>query len=181
MRETQQLTNNTMSTSVNESPIWLRDSNGVMFNEKIIIPVTNEITSYLQKCLHEKRLEYVEQDDIYVERAYMKQCSEILGVTEQMRSQKFRRSVSEYIASHISLQKLGDDTNDKSNDTIIEHMKKLLNNFEDNKKQTKKTINIEKDNTVNKKLQRITKKKQYNNSDADNKPKKVMKKNALKK
>lgn len=113
---------------VDESPTWLRDPNGVMFNTKIIIPVINEITNYLYRCLHSKNPDTVtlENDsesttsetnsdsdtesetsnNIYEDHEKMKRTGLILGTIETLKSKKYRKSLSEYIASHIPLHKL---------------------------------------------------------------------------
>lgn len=99
---------------VNEAPTWLRDPNGIMFNDKIIVPVIDEITKYLRTCINEKNQNFIDSVDkktdatynMYVESTHMRQCNEILGTTETLRSQKFRNNLSEYIASHVSLHKL---------------------------------------------------------------------------
>ena len=158
---------------VDESPTWLRDPNGAMFNAKIIMPVINEITNYLYKCLHSKNPDTValgnqsddedsdtvssseSSEDTDDEREKMKRTGDILGTIETLKSKKYRKSLSEYIASRIPLHKL--DKGDK---------------IESNKKSVKQSDQDDTKKVVNKKL---------SNDDTEENPKKVIKKKPVKK
>jgi hypothetical protein len=159
---------------VDESPTWLRDPNGAMFNAKIIVPVINEIKKYLDKCLYSKNPDKVklddetdqsdsesdvdEEKDIYAEKEIMRRRGNILGTMETLRSKKFKKSLAEYIASHIPLHKL---------DNKVSKKKKQI----DNDKKSKNII----------KKKPLKKSDESSDSEQDEKPKKVIKKKPLKK
>jgi hypothetical protein len=186
---------------VNESPTWLRDPNGAMFNAKIITPVIDEIRKYLDKCLYSKNPDKVRLDDetdqsdsdsdsdseaeksedVYAERENMRRKGKILGTMETLRSKKFKKSLAEYIASHIPLHKI--DKKESKN-------KKQLDSDQDEKprkvikKKPHKKSDSSSDSDQDEKPKKITKKKPMKKSDDtsdDEKPRKVIKKKPNKK
>ena len=194
---------------VDESPTWLRDPNGAMFNKKIIMPVINEITNYLYKCLHSKHPEKIvlgdqtddsdnESDssdnthdenggkvsnDSCDERELMKRTGSILGTVEILKSKKYRKSLSEYIASHIPLHKIDKNINIKNSPELLDkkfskkEMDKLTNTDKSKKIIKKKPVDSSDSDAYNK-PKKVIKKKPVDSSDSDtyNKPKKVIKK-----
>ena len=181
---------------VDESPTWLRDPNGAMFNAKIIMPVINEITNYLYKCLHSKNPDKIALDDnssdeeseseksndTYDEREKMRRTGKILGTVETLKSKKYKKSLSEYIASRIPLHKLDKNESKKTpvklhSDDKTEKPKKI---------RKKKHIADSSDSDTDKKPKKVNKKKPIvdsSDSDSDSetkKPKKVIKKKPVK-
>ena len=183
---------------VDESLTWLRDPNGAMFDEKIIIPIINVIKSYLDKCLYSKNPDNVklntksddesesdnESADSELEHQKMQRTGRILGTIATLKSKKYRKQLSEYIASRIPLHKT-DDTKSKRSVDISD------NNTNNNlKKVIKKPIDTSDSDTDHKPKKVIKKKKPIDTSDSDTdqkpidtsdsdtdqKPKKVIKK-----
>ena len=166
---------------VDESPTWLRDPNGAMFNAKIIMPVINEITNYLYKCLHSKNPDKIALDndssdeeseseksnDTYDEREKMRRTGNILGTVETLKSKKYKKSLSEYIACRIPLHKPDKSKSKKklTNDKII---KKLSDSEQDEK--PKKVI----------KKKPVKKSDYTSESDQDEKPRKIIRKKYVK-
>jgi len=168
---------------IDESPTWLRDPNGAMFNAKIITPVISEVKKYLDKCLYSKNPDKVkldddseqsdsssdeeeEENDIYAEKALMRRRGNILGTMETLRSKKFKKSLAEYIASHIPLHKI-DKKVSKDNKT---------------KNATKKKSDDSSDSEQDEKPRKIIRKKPIKKSDSssdseqDEKPRKIIRK-----
>ena len=156
---------------VDESPTWLRDPKGAAFNAKIIVPIINAIKTYLEKCLHSTNPDKVnldtESEDVsedesegdsdneseksVTEHDKMRRSGRILDTIETLKSKAYRKSLSEYVASHIPLHKLD--------------------------KLKKKTKYYSSDSDTDQKPKKITKKQQIiTDSDTDQKPKKVIKK-----
>ncbi len=190
---------------VNESPTWLRDPNGAMFNAKIITPVIDEIRKYLDKCLYSKNPDKVALDDetdqsdsdsdsedeksedVYAERENMRRKGKILGTMETLRSKKFKKSLAEYIASHIPLHKIdkkGSKNKKQLDSDADEKPKKVIKKKQldsDSDEKPKKVIKKKQlDSDTDEKPKKVIKKKQLD-SDTDEKPKKVIKKKPLKK
>jgi hypothetical protein len=179
---------------VDESPTWLRDPNGAMFNSKIIMPVINEITNYLYKCLHSKNPDKIALDDdssdeeteseksndTYEEREKMRRTGKILGTVETLKSKKYKKSLSEYIASRIPLHKLDKNESKKTpiklhSDDKTEKPKKIR------KKNTAKPVVVSYDSETEKPKKVIKKKPVIVSSDSETeKPKKVIKKKHIK-
>jgi hypothetical protein len=183
---------------VDESPTWLRDPNGAMFNTKIIMPVINEITNYLYKCLHSKNPDKIALDndssdeesegeqsnDTFDEREKMRRTGKILGTVETLKSKKYKKSLSEYIASRISLHKLDKNKSKKKpvkpvdssdSDSETKKPKKVI------KKKPVKPVDSSDSDSETKKPKKVIKKpvKPVDSSDSDSetkKPKKVIKK-----
>jgi hypothetical protein len=159
---------------VDESPTWLRDPKGAAFNEKIIVPIINVIKTYLEKCLHSTNPDKVELDSeagteddesdnesvkSESEHDKMRRTGRILDTIETLKSKTYKKSLSEYVASHIPLHKP---------DKI--------------KKKNKQKSNDSTDNDTNEKPKKILKKKPINSTDSetDEKPKKAIKKSSVK-
>jgi len=148
---------------VDESLTWLRDPNGAMFDQKIIVPIINVIRSYLDKCLYSKNPDNVElntttdddsesdNDSVNSETEHekMRRNGRILGTIATLKSKKYKKLLSEYIASRIPLHK-------------------------SDSKNTKKTTR----NNGDQKSKKIVKNKtsESSDSDTDQKPKKIIKK-----
>ncbi len=156
---------------VDESPTWLRDPKGAAFNEKIIVPIINVIKTYLEKCLHSTNPDKVsldtdsenesdnESEKSESEHDKMRRTGRILDTIETLKSKTYKKSLSEYVASHIPLHKP---------DKI--------------KKKNKQKSNDSTDNDTNEKPKKILKKKPINSTDSetDEKPKKAIKKSSVK-
>jgi hypothetical protein len=165
--------------------------NGAMFNAKIITPVIDEIRKYLDKCLYSKNPDKVALDDetdqsesesdseseqeksedVYAERENMRRKGKILGTMETLRSKKFKKSLAEYIASHIPLHKI--DKKGSKN-------KKKLDSDQDEKpkKVTKKKSDSSSDSDSDEKPKKVSKKKpikKTSDSESDKKPRKFKK------
>lgn len=128
---------------VDSSPTWLRDPKGALFNEKIITPIINELKEYLYRCVHSKNPDEVsihvvqdkaqlnsddessdsdeETNDIYKEHDHMMRSMKILGVVNTLRSTKFRKRLSEYIASNIPLHKSEPKNKSKSKKSLSDN------------------------------------------------------------
>lgn len=112
---------------VDESPTWLRDPNGAMFDKKIISPFIDEIHEYLNKCLYSKNPKEVklvdkfkmkmdhstDESDEYAEREMMRRRRDILSSMRTLKNTKFKKKLSEYIASRILLHKMKNNSKDK--------------------------------------------------------------------
>ena len=190
---------------VDESPTWLRDPNGAMFNAKIITPVINEIKKYLDKCLYSKNPDKValddetdqseseseteqsdKEEDVYAERENMRRKGNILGTMETLRSKKFKKSLAEYIASHIPLHKIDKKISKKVIEkTSLKKSKYVSDSDSDEKPKKVKKIPMKKlsDRDSDEKPRKFKKIpiKKLSDSDSDEKPKKFTKKKATKK
>jgi uncharacterized coiled-coil protein SlyX len=152
---------------VDESPTWLRDPNGAMFNAKIIMPVITEITNYLYKCLHSKNPDKIAPDndssdeesegeksnDTYEEREKMRRTGKILGTVETLKSKKYKKSLSEYIACRIPLHKPAKNESKKNK------VKQTDSEDEKPKKVVKKKPIKESSDSENEKPKKVVKKK----------------------